>query len=90
MSMPSTWMPRAATSVATRTASLPSEKSLSARSRCGLAQVAVDGGGLDAFAGELQDEAIGAPLGPDEHQRALGPAADGLEHLDLVELVHAR
>ena len=48
-SMSSMWMPRAATSVATSTWSLPSVKSLERLLALALAQVAVDGGGVDAL-----------------------------------------
>ena len=37
-----------------------------------LAQVAVDGHGLDALTVELEGQAVGAPLGADEHEAAEG------------------
>ena len=52
-----------------------------------LAEVAVDGGGPDPLALELLDQAVGAPLGPDEDEDLGRPLADGGGHLDLVHLV---
>ena len=53
-----------------------------------LAQVAVDDAGVDTFTQQLLDQAVGAPLGAGEDQRALVAAHDGGRHLGLVHLVH--
>ena len=66
--------PRAATSVATRTANRPALKSARARTRCGwllLPWIAVAG---DAVLLELKGEAVRAVLGPREDQRLVDPA----------------
>ena len=54
----------------------------------GLAQVAVDGLGLDPLLAEVLHQAVGTALGAHEEQRLLLAAADGRRHLDLVHLVH--
>ena len=56
-------MPRAATSVATSTGSLPADEVGQRLLTRALAQVAVDGAGLHALALELLDEPVGAALG---------------------------
>ena len=81
-------MPRAATSVATSTGTLPAVKSASARLARALAEVAVDRPRLHAFALELRDEAVGAALGAHEHECAADAARDRGRDLHLVHLVH--
>jgi len=52
-----------------------------------LGKVAVDGGRLHAELAQIGDQTVGSPLGAHERERALVPAGDGGQHLDLVHLV---
>ena len=67
-SMPSTSMPRAATSVATSTGRRPSAKAAQRPFAMLLAQVAVDGPGVDALFAQGLGQPIGPPFGPAEDQ----------------------
>ena len=68
--MPSTWMPRAATSVATSTWTRPSLKSAIARVRAPWVMPPCSGTAAYAAGGELLGDAVGAELGADEHDGA--------------------
>ena len=64
-------MPRAATSVATRTGSDPSWNAARIRVACALGHAAVQGPGQHAGLAQLLGDPVGAALGADEHD---GPA----------------
>ena len=72
--MSSTWMPRAATSVATSASTLPSENRCEVPGAAGLVQVAVQALGPHALAVELVGELLGERPGAREHERAVDGA----------------
>src|SRR3954453_5133509 len=101
MSTSSTWIPRPATSVATRTGTRPAAKwagapeGRTAPSWEGggplpprrLAKVAVDGGGAYVVSAQLRDQTVGLALGAREDQRPGNASGDGARHLHSVHLM---
>ena len=83
-SMPSTWIPRAAMSVATMTRTAPEANEARFRSRAPCAQVAVQFGRRDAAAVELAGEPVGGMLGPGEDERPVAAARERGDHADPV------
>ncbi len=68
--MSSTWMPRAATSVATSTFTRPLGEALEVARALGLVQVAVQADRGDALVGELLRQLLGERAGAREHEGA--------------------
>ena len=77
---PSTWMPRAATSVATSTCTSPRAERRQGPLALALAAVAVDGLGADAGLPQLLGQAVGAVLGAAEHDGRPRPLDEGGGH----------
>ena len=80
----STWMPRAAMSVATRVAALPEWNAVHVAGAGVLAEVAVQLDGGHAAAVELAGQRLGAVLGAGEDDRAAGRAGQVDQHRDPV------
>ena len=86
---PATSMPRAATSVATRTWSLSSRNLVSAFSRATWAMSPCSGAGPEAALVEVVGDPLGLPLGAgeDDHLAGVLGLQDAADHLGLVEVV---